>query len=86
MGAMYTTPITKNRFSGARFPVSLKGLMDERQLSYRQLAYKTQAVGGLSQPPDQGHPASAGRSRDRRASPRPCASSPTSSSSSACGR
>ena len=41
MGAMYTTPIMKNRFSQDRFPVALKGLMDERQLSYRQLAYKT---------------------------------------------
>ena len=46
MGAMYTTPITKNRFSQDRFPVSLKGLMDERQLSYRQLAYKTKLSAG----------------------------------------
>ena len=46
MGAMYTTPITKNRFSQDRFPVALKGLMDERQLSYRQLAYKTKLSAG----------------------------------------
>ena len=43
---MYTTPITKNRFSQDRFPVALKGLMDERQLSYRQLAYKTKLSAG----------------------------------------
>ena len=46
MGAMYTTPITKNRFSQDRFPIALKGLMDERQLSYRQLAYKTKLSAG----------------------------------------
>jgi transcriptional regulator with XRE-family HTH domain len=46
MGAMYTTPITKNRYSQDRFPVALKGLMDERQLSYRQLAYKTKLSAG----------------------------------------
>jgi transcriptional regulator with XRE-family HTH domain len=46
MGAMYTTPISKNRFSQDRFPVALKGLMDERQLSYRQLAYKTKLSAG----------------------------------------
>lgn len=46
MGAIYTTPITKNRFSQDRFPVALKGLMDERQLSYRQLAYKTKLSAG----------------------------------------
>lgn len=43
---MYTTPIAKNRFSQARFPVALKGLMDERHLSYRQLAYKTKLSAG----------------------------------------
>jgi transcriptional regulator with XRE-family HTH domain len=43
---MYTTPITKNRFSQDRFPAALKGLMDERQLSYRQLAYKTKLSAG----------------------------------------
>ena len=43
---MYTTPITRNRFSQDRFPVALKGLMDERQLSYRQLAYKTKLSAG----------------------------------------
>ena len=57
MGAMYTTPITKNRFSQDRFPAALKGLMDERQLSYRQLAYKTKLSAGLPEPPDQGHAA-----------------------------
>ena len=29
-----------------RFPVALRGLMDERHLSYRQLAYKTQLSAG----------------------------------------
>lgn len=43
---MYTTPIAKNRFSQERFPVALKGLMDERHLSYRQLAYKTKLSAG----------------------------------------
>lgn len=43
---MYTTPITRNRFSQERFPAALKGLMDERQLSYRQLAYKTKLSAG----------------------------------------
>jgi len=46
MGAMYTAPVTKNRYSQDRFPVALKGLMDERQLSYRQLAYKTKLSAG----------------------------------------
>jgi hypothetical protein len=46
MGAMYTTPIAKNRFSQERFPLALKGLMDERHLSYRQLAYKTKLSAG----------------------------------------
>lgn len=46
MGAMHTTPITRNRFSQERFPVALKGLMDERRLSYRQLAYKTKLSAG----------------------------------------
>ena len=46
MGTMYNTPIAKNRFSQERFPVALKGLMDERQLSYRQLAYKTKLSAG----------------------------------------
>ena len=46
MGAMYTTPISKNRFSQDRFPIALKSLMDERQLSYRQLAYKTKLSAG----------------------------------------
>jgi len=43
---MYTTPIAKNRFSKERFPEALKGLMDERHLSYRQLAYKTKLSAG----------------------------------------
>lgn len=46
MSAMYTTPIAKNRFSQERFPDALKGLMDERHLSYRQLAYKTKLSAG----------------------------------------
>jgi transcriptional regulator with XRE-family HTH domain len=44
--AMYTTPAAKNRFSQERFPLALKGLMDERHLSYRQLAYKTKLSAG----------------------------------------
>lgn len=43
---MYTTPIAKNRFSQERFPEALKGLMEERHLSYRQLAYKTKLSAG----------------------------------------
>jgi transcriptional regulator with XRE-family HTH domain len=43
---MYTTPIAKNRFSQERFPVALKSLMEERHLSYRQLAYKTKLSAG----------------------------------------
>jgi hypothetical protein len=46
MSARYTTPIAKNRFSQERFPLALKGLMDERRLSYRQLAYKTKLSAG----------------------------------------
>ena len=46
MGITYTTPVARNRFSQDRFPVALKGLMDERQLSYRQLAYKTKLSAG----------------------------------------
>lgn len=46
MSALYTTPIAKNRFSQERFPLALKGLMDERHLSYRQLAYKTKLSAG----------------------------------------
>lgn len=46
MSARYTTPIAKNRFSQERFPRALKGLMDERRLSYRQLAYKTKLSAG----------------------------------------
>jgi transcriptional regulator with XRE-family HTH domain len=43
---MYTSPIAKNRFSQERFPVALRGLMEERHLSYRQLAYKTKLSAG----------------------------------------
>jgi transcriptional regulator with XRE-family HTH domain len=46
MSAQYTTPIAKNRFSQERFPEALKSLMDERRLSYRQLAYKTKLSAG----------------------------------------
>jgi hypothetical protein len=46
MSAMYTTPIAKNRFSQESFPLALKGLMEERHLSYRQLAYKTKLSAG----------------------------------------
>ncbi len=46
MSARYTTPIAKNRFSQERFPEALKSLMDERRLSYRQLAYKTKLSAG----------------------------------------
>lgn len=43
---MYMTPIARNRFSQERFPDALKGLMEERHLSYRQLAYKTKLSAG----------------------------------------
>lgn len=46
MGTMYTAPVIKDRYSQDRFPAALKGLMDERQLSYRQLAYKTKLSAG----------------------------------------
>ncbi len=46
MSAMYSTPIARNRFSQQRFPVALRGLMEERRLSYRQLAYKTKLSAG----------------------------------------
>jgi transcriptional regulator with XRE-family HTH domain len=46
MSATYTTPIAKNRYSQQRFPEALKGLMEERRLSYRQLAYKTKLSAG----------------------------------------
>jgi len=38
--------IMRNRFSRERFPDALKSLMQERHLSYRQLAYKTQLSAG----------------------------------------
>jgi transcriptional regulator with XRE-family HTH domain len=44
---MTTVPtLAKGRLSGERFPEALKGLMQERHLSYRQLAYKTQLSAG----------------------------------------
>ena len=46
MSTTYTRPIAKNRFSQERFPLALKGLMEERHLSYRQLAYKTKLSAG----------------------------------------
>lgn len=39
------SPVDK-RFATDRFPEALKGLMEERHLSYRQLAYKTQLSAG----------------------------------------
>jgi transcriptional regulator with XRE-family HTH domain len=38
--------LAKGRLSRERFPDALKGLMQERHLSYRQLAYKTQLSAG----------------------------------------
>ena len=43
---MQRTPDVTERFSRERFPDALKGLMDERHLSYRQLAYKTKLSAG----------------------------------------
>jgi transcriptional regulator with XRE-family HTH domain len=40
------TQAREPRFSEAPFPEALKGLMEERHLSYRQLAYKTQLSAG----------------------------------------
>lgn len=40
------TPIAHDRITQDRFPQALKGLMEERHLSYRQLAYKTQLSAG----------------------------------------
>jgi transcriptional regulator with XRE-family HTH domain len=37
---------TRPRFTRERFPDALRGLMAERHLSYRQLAYKTQLSAG----------------------------------------
>jgi len=45
MASPFTT-IARNRFSRERFPEALKGLMEERSLSYRQLAYKTKLSAG----------------------------------------
>lgn len=38
--------VTRPRYSRKRFQAALKGLMEERHLSYRQLAYKTQLSAG----------------------------------------
>jgi len=38
--------LMRGRFSRERFPEALKGLMQERHLSYRQLAYKTRLSAG----------------------------------------
>jgi transcriptional regulator with XRE-family HTH domain len=38
--------INKPRYTRQRFPQALKGLMQERRLSYRQLAYKTRLSAG----------------------------------------
>ena len=46
MSTPYTAEIAKNRFSQSRFPAALKELMEERNLSYRQLAYKTKLSAG----------------------------------------
>ena len=46
MSTPYTAEIAKNRFSQHRFPAALKELMEERNLSYRQLAYKTKLSAG----------------------------------------
>lgn len=40
------TTIARNRYSRDRFPAALKSLMEERKLSYRQLAYKTKLSAG----------------------------------------
>jgi len=40
------TPIARDRTTQHRFQTALKGLMEERRLSYRQLAYKTQLSAG----------------------------------------
>jgi transcriptional regulator with XRE-family HTH domain len=46
MSAMHLTEIARNRYSQQRFPLALKSLMEERHLSYRQLAYKTKLSAG----------------------------------------
>jgi transcriptional regulator with XRE-family HTH domain len=45
MRAVFTQPV-KGRRSTDRFPDALRGLMEERSLSYRQLAYKTHLSAG----------------------------------------
>ena len=44
--SLHRAEIAKNRFSQSRFPAALKELMEERNLSYRQLAYKTKLSAG----------------------------------------
>jgi transcriptional regulator with XRE-family HTH domain len=46
MNLTLMTPIAHDRTTQHRFPMALKGLMEERHLSYRQLAYKTQLSAG----------------------------------------
>jgi len=46
MNVAVMTPIAHDRTTQHRFPRALKGLMEERHLSYRQLAYKTQLSAG----------------------------------------
>jgi transcriptional regulator with XRE-family HTH domain len=46
MNVALMTPIAHDRTTQHRFPTALKGLMEERHLSYRQLAYKTQLSAG----------------------------------------
>jgi transcriptional regulator with XRE-family HTH domain len=46
MACTLMTEIAKDRTTQLRFPLALKGLMEERRLSYRQLAYKTQLSAG----------------------------------------
>jgi transcriptional regulator with XRE-family HTH domain len=41
-----TLTINKPRYTRQRFPNALRGLMQERHLSYRQLAYKTRLSAG----------------------------------------
>jgi len=46
MSMAIMAPIAHDRITQRRFPEALKSLMEERHLSYRQLAYKTQLSAG----------------------------------------
>lgn len=46
MCAMLHSQVARDRFTREPFPQALRGLMDERRLSYRQLAYKTKLSAG----------------------------------------